>query len=66
METGDVEQENRSGKHTTRHAELFAVDRDTMLFDTPGFTSFDIMEAEEDELSHLFLKWRLWPEAVVR
>lgn len=25
-----------------------------MLFDTPGFTSFDILEAEEDELQHLY------------
>ena len=25
-----------------------------MLFDTPGFTSFDILEADEDELQHLY------------
>ena len=26
----------------------------TMLFDTPGFTSFDILEADEEELQHLY------------
>ena len=25
-----------------------------MIFDTPGFTSFDILEAEEEELQHLY------------
>ena len=25
-----------------------------MLFDTPGFTSFDILDAEEDELQFLY------------
>ena len=25
-----------------------------MIFDTPGFTSFDILEADEEELQHLF------------
>ena len=25
-----------------------------MIFDTPGFTSFDILEADEEELQHLY------------
>ena len=25
-----------------------------MIFDTPGFTSFDILEAEEEELQHFY------------
>ena len=25
-----------------------------MIFDTPGFTSFEILEAEEEELQHLY------------
>ena len=25
-----------------------------MIFDTPGFTSFDVLEAEEEELQHFF------------
>ena len=55
-ETGDISEKSQRGKHTTRHSELFTIDENdnTMIFDTPGFTSFDILEADEHELQHLF------------
>lgn len=55
-ETGKISSKSERGKHTTRHAELFSIDEKhgTMIFDTPGFTSFDILEAEEEELQHLY------------
>ena len=53
-ETGSISHKSQRGKHTTRHSELFDLGDGTMLFDTPGFTSFDILEAEEDELQHLY------------
>ncbi|MCI9598530.1 MAG: ribosome small subunit-dependent GTPase A [Firmicutes bacterium] len=53
-QTGDVSKKTKRGRHTTRHCELFDLGDGTMIFDTPGFTSFEIMEAEEDELQHLF------------
>jgi len=55
-ETGNISEKSQRGKHTTRHSELFVIDEaeQTMIFDTPGFTSFDILEAEEDELQHFF------------
>ncbi|MDD2190332.1 MAG: ribosome small subunit-dependent GTPase A [Eubacteriales bacterium] len=52
--TGDVSEKTNRGKHTTRHVELFETDFGALLFDTPGFTSFDILEAEEDELHFLY------------
>lgn len=54
VETGDISQKTKRGKHTTRHVEIFQMDFGGMLFDTPGFTSFDILEAEEDELQFLY------------
>ena len=56
METGNVSEKSQRGKHTTRHSELFTLGdgSDTMIFDTPGFTSFDILEAEEGELQFLY------------
>ncbi len=56
METGSVSEKSQRGRHTTRHAELFSLDdgHDTMIFDTPGFTSFDILEADEKELQYLY------------
>ncbi len=56
METGNISEKSQRGKHTTRHSELFTLDEQsqTMLFDTPGFTSFDILEADEAELQFLY------------
>lgn len=54
VETGDISEKTKRGKHTTRHVELFETDFGAMLFDTPGFTSFDILDAEEDELHFLY------------
>ena len=56
METGDISEKSQRGKHTTRYCELFTIDEEegTMIFDTPGFTSFDILEADEEELQCLY------------
>ena len=55
METGSISEKSQRGKHTTRHSELFAVDdKGTMIFDTPGFTSFEILDADEEELQFLY------------
>lgn len=53
METGEVGRKSHRGKHTTRHVELFEW-AGGLLFDTPGFTSFDVLEAEEEELQFLY------------
>lgn len=54
-ETGEISEKTERGKHTTRHVELFRLDQDTMIFDTPGFTSLELpQEIEEDELSQLY------------
>lgn len=54
VETGAISDKTKRGKHTTRHVELFETDFGALLFDTPGFTSFDILDAEEDELHYLY------------
>ena len=55
-ETGQISRKSQRGRHTTRHSELFSIGdgKGTMIFDTPGFTSFDILEADEEELQHLY------------
>lgn len=52
METGHVSSKTGRGRHTTRHAELFEMRLGGRVFDTPGFTSFDLPEMEESELAH--------------
>jgi len=41
LNTGEVSQKLGRGRHTTRHVELYALDEDTFVIDTPGFSSFD-------------------------
>ena len=53
-ETGEISRKTSRGKHTTRHAEIFETEFGAMVCDTPGFTSFDVIDAEADELQHLY------------
>lgn len=55
-ETGNISEKSGRGKHTTRHSELFTINEaeGSMIFDTPGFTSFDVLESDEEELQHLY------------
>ena len=41
LATGEVSEKLGRGRHTTRHVELFKLDEDTYVADTPGFSSFD-------------------------
>lgn len=54
METGEISKKIERGKHTTRHAQLFALDDDTFIMDTPGFTSLNIGEMEKEELQGFY------------
>ena len=54
METGSISEKIQRGKHTTRHAELFCVEDDTYLMDTPGFSSMYLEEIEAGELKYYF------------
>lgn len=57
LQTGDVSEKLGRGRHTTRHVELFALDENTLIADTPGFSSFDTERMElcrKEELQHCF------------
>ena len=41
LATGEVSEKLGRGRHTTRHVELYRLDSDTYVADTPGFSSFD-------------------------
>ena len=57
METGDISRKIERGKHTTRHSEIFALDEDTFICDTPGFSSIYLPEMEKEELGTYFLEF---------
>ncbi|MDT8716470.1 ribosome small subunit-dependent GTPase A [Clostridium sp. 19966] len=53
METGEVSDKIRRGKHTTRHSELIEVEHG-FIVDTPGFSSLDIKGIPKEELQYCF------------
>lgn len=54
METGDISKKVERGRHTTRHSELFALDEESFIFDTPGFSSVFLPDFEKEELKEYF------------
>ena len=46
LPTGEVSEKLGRGRHTTRHVELYRLDADTLVADTPGFSSFDTDQME--------------------
>lgn len=54
LETGKISVKTSRGKHTTRHVELYDMDFGGMIFDTPGFTSFEVLTVSEEELQLMY------------
>ena len=48
----------QKGTHTTTFAEMFVVNKDTYLIDTPGIKEWGLIDIEEGELSHFFPELR--------
>lgn len=46
LATGEVSEKLGRGRHTTRHVELYQLENDTYVADTPGFSSFDTDQME--------------------
>ena len=54
MDTNTVSRKIERGRHTTRHSELFMIDDNTFVFDTPGFTSVESPTFDKEELRFHF------------
>ena len=54
MEVGELSEKIRRGKQTTRHTQLFFVEENTYLCDTPGFSSLYLPEVKPEELAGYF------------
>jgi ribosome biogenesis GTPase len=54
METGAISEKIERGRHTTRHSELIAIDEDTYILDTPGFSSLGLFDIEKEELAGFY------------
>lgn len=58
METGEISRKIERGKHTTRHAQLFALGEETFIMDTPGFTSLNLSEMEKEDLQSFYPEFK--------
>ena len=54
MEIGALSKKISRGKHTTRHSQLIAIDENSYIVDTPGFSSLYVENFERDELKNNF------------
>jgi ribosome biogenesis GTPase len=55
LNTGEISDKSKRGRHTTRHVELFQLDETTLLADTPGFSSLQLPEdIKREQLCRLF------------
>ncbi|MDU2599566.1 ribosome small subunit-dependent GTPase A [Anaerococcus sp.] len=55
LEIGEISEKLKRGKNTTRHTEIFAIEENTFIFDTPGFDNFDFDFLEdENNLKYTF------------
>ena len=54
MEVGSLSKKIERGKHTTRHSEIFNIDKDTYIYDTPGFSSIELSEMDESNLENYY------------
>ncbi|MCI8668351.1 MAG: ribosome small subunit-dependent GTPase A [Lachnospiraceae bacterium] len=60
--TGEISEKIKRGKHTTRHTELFHLDENTYLMDTPGFSSLYTNDFEGEDLKWYFREFAEYNE----
>ncbi len=55
---GDVSEFSEKGKHTTTFAEMFSVDQNTFVIDTPGVKEWGLVDMNQQEISDYFPEMR--------
>jgi len=58
METGELSEKIRRGKHTTRHSQLIKLSADSYIVDTPGFSAVHFEGIETGDLKNLFREFK--------
>lgn len=57
LKVGEVSEKIGRGRHTTRYVELIKISKDGYIADSPGFSSIDLYEIEENELKEYFIEF---------
>ncbi|WP_114781430.1 ribosome small subunit-dependent GTPase A [Botryobacter ruber] len=58
LKTSEISSFSDKGVHTTTFAEMFEVDPETFIIDTPGIKELGIVDIPKNELSHFFPEMR--------
>lgn len=54
VQTGEISEKIKRGKHTTRHSELMFIGDETFIMDTPGFSSLMVGDIEPEDLREYY------------
>lgn len=54
LKTGEISASNRTGKHTTTFAEMFDLNFNARIIDTPGIKGFGVVDIDKYELGDYF------------
>jgi len=54
LKVGNISDQHSQGKHTTTYAELYDLDNNIKLIDTPGIKGFGLVNYNIDEISNFF------------
>ncbi len=54
LKTGEISEAHSQGKHTTTFSEMFELDFDGYIIDTPGIRGFGTIDMKKEEMSHFF------------
>ncbi|MBZ9629175.1 ribosome small subunit-dependent GTPase A [Salegentibacter sp. LM13S] len=54
LKTSQISEQHKQGQHTTTFAEMFDLNFDARIIDTPGIKGFGVVEIEKEELGNYF------------
>lgn len=54
LKTGEISAAHNKGTHTTTFSEMYPVDKEGYLIDTPGIKGFGTFDMDEEEVGHYF------------
>lgn len=57
IEIGDIGKKSGRGKHTTKYVKLYNIFNNTYLLDTPGFSSYELIDISYKELKKYYIEF---------
>ena len=55
---GDIGAKSNRGKHTTKSVNIYSIDEDTFILDTPGFSSYELYDIEYRDLKDFYPEFK--------